>query len=55
MLYLKCKTCGVTFPSGIAMDKESFQSAMLRKNRHTCPSGHEHEYNKEDYFFKHPS
>jgi hypothetical protein len=52
MLYLKCKTCGTTFSSGIAMNEKSFQSTILLGNRHICPKGHEHRYNKEDYFFK---
>lgn len=55
LLYLKCKTCGVTFSSGIAMGEESFRSTILKRNRHTCPKRHEHEYNKEDYFFKRTS
>lgn len=52
MLYLKCKTCGTTFSSGFAMDEKSFQSTILQENKHICPKGHEHRYNKEHYFFK---
>ena len=55
VLYLKCKTCGSAFSSGVAMDERSFQSTVFRENRHTCSKGHEHGYNKGDYFFKRAS
>jgi hypothetical protein len=53
-LYLKCKekNCGVEFPSGIVMDRKSFETTILAGNYHTCPKGHTHQYNKKDYFFK---
>ena len=50
-LYLKCKTCGVEFVSGIACDKKSFQTLTLKGNYHTCPKGHTHQYDKKDYHF----
>jgi len=55
VLYVKCKTCGITFSSGIAIDEKSFQSVILKENKHTCPKGHVHGYNKGDYFFKRAS
>lgn len=51
-LQVKCKTCGVRFYSGIAMNKRSFETCMLSGNIHQCPQGHKHAYNKEDYFFQ---
>jgi len=52
MLYLKCKTCGAEFPSGMSFDKKSFETATLIGNYHTCPKGHTHPYDKKDYYFK---
>ena len=51
-LYLNCKTCGMEFASGIAMDEKSFASTQLSNNSHTCPMGHTNSYNKKDYHFK---
>ena len=53
-LYVRCKekNCEVEFASGLAMDKKSFETFTLIGNVHTCPNGHTHRYNKEDYFFK---
>lgn len=51
MLYLKCKTCGVKFASGIAADKKSFETLTLSNNSHQCSKGHVHSYNTKDYFF----
>jgi len=53
-LYVRCKElgCGVKFRSGISMDKQSFETATLISNYHTCPREHTHAYNKEDYFFQ---
>lgn len=51
MFYLICKTCGVKFASGISVDEESFKTLTLKDNRHECPKGHTHSYNKQDYFF----
>ena len=50
-LYLKCKKCGVRFPSGINIDKESFKTTMLIGNYHDCPNGHTEKYDKKDYFY----
>ena len=50
-LYLKCKTCGVKFESGIVMEKRGMEAARLIYNQHTCPNGHIHTYNKKDFFF----
>jgi len=49
LLYIKCKTCGVKFASGISIDKKSFETIGLKENYHICPKGHKHSYNKEDY------
>ena len=53
-LYVKCKekNCGIKFASCIAMDRKSFETFTLVGNYHICPKGHEHQYNKEDYFFQ---
>ena len=50
--YLRCKTCGIEFASGISTDKKSFETMALSKNQHTCPKGHTHAYDKKDYYFK---
>lgn len=50
-LYLKCKTCGVKFESGIVMEKRGLEAIKLVDNQHTCPNGHIHAYNKKDYFY----
>lgn len=52
MLYLRCKTCGVEFASGMSFDKTSFETAILKGNYQTCPKGHTHQYDKKDYYFK---
>jgi len=49
--YLKCKTCGVKFDSGIVMEKRGLESIKFVDNQHTCPKGHIHTYKKKDYFF----
>ncbi len=51
-LYLKCKTCQVEFPSGIASDRVSFMTLQLSAMGHVCPKGHTNQYDKSDYFFK---
>ena len=50
-LYLKCKTCGVKFESGVVMEKRGFEAIKLVENQHTCPNGHIHAYSKKDYFY----
>jgi hypothetical protein len=50
-LYLKCKTCGVKFESGIVMEKRGLEAIKLVDNQHTCPNGHIHTYSKKDYFY----
>jgi len=52
MLYLKCKTCGLEFASGMNFDKKSFETSILKANYHTCPKGHSNKYDKKDYYFK---
>jgi hypothetical protein len=51
MLFLKCKTCGMKFASGISVDAKSFETLTLINNQHECPKGHCHSYDKRDYFF----
>ena len=50
-LYIKCKTCGVKFDSGIVMEKRRLESIRLIDNQHTCPKGHINTYKKKDYFY----
>jgi len=52
MLYLKCKGCNVEFASGISIDEKSFETTVLKGNYHTCPKGHNNQYDKKDYYFK---
>jgi len=33
---VKCKKCGKTFPSGIAMDRASFETSVLKNNSFQC-------------------
>jgi DNA-directed RNA polymerase subunit RPC12/RpoP len=52
MLFLKCKTCGEKFASGISADEKSFKTLTLRNNTHQCPKcGQRHSYDTKDYFF----
>lgn len=51
-LYLKCKTCKTEFASGMNIDKKSFETTTLKGNYHVCPKGHNHSYDKKDYYFK---
>jgi len=51
MLHVRCKTCGREFASGMSFDEQSFNTAILPGNFHTCPTGHTHQYDKVDYFF----
>jgi len=51
-LELKCKTCGVQFKCGIAMSNKTFETSVLVANKHKCPNGHVHSYNKEDYIVR---
>jgi hypothetical protein len=51
-LYLRCKTCNVEFQAGVVFDKNNFEADALEMNRHTCPGGHTHQYNSEEYYVK---
>jgi hypothetical protein len=51
-LYLRCKTCGVEFQAGVVFDKNNFEADVLGLNSHTCPDGHTHQYDSEEYYFK---
>lgn len=51
-LDIKCKTCGIEFNSGIVMSRKTFKTAILKANKHQCPKGHVHSYDKEDYIAK---
>jgi hypothetical protein len=37
-LEVNCKGCGVSFPSPIAMDRSSFETATLTNNAYQCPA-----------------
>ena len=50
MLYIKCKTCGVEFPSGIRVNQTPIH---LEKKTHYCINGHANDYDQEDYYLKH--
>jgi len=51
-MMLRCKNCGTEFPSGIQMDKRSFESATLAANAEKCPACEQvRGYDKEEYFF----
>ena len=50
-LYLRCKTCGVKFASGIGADPKSFETLTLINNKHKCSNGHVNSYEKENYSF----
>ena len=53
MLYAKCKTCGIEFPSMIQCDKQIFRTLDLRDNGHSCPvCKHKNRYYKKDYYFR---
>lgn len=51
-LDVKCKTCEMKFNSGIVMSRKAFKTAILKANKHQCPKGHVHSYDKEDYIAK---
>ena len=50
MLYIKCKTCGVEFPSRIRV---SLATLHLENKTHVCINGHANGYDREDYYLKH--
>ena len=52
ILFLKCKSCNVTFSPKMTMDNKKFEKAILKYNSHKCPKGHLNLYNKDDYFFQ---
>jgi len=55
-LHLRCKTCGVEFPTNMSLDREVFEDERLEDiftgRSHTCPSGHTNQYERSDYHFK---
>ena len=51
-LYLTCKTCNTEFASGISVDEKSFETMVFSGNRHICPKGHTHAYDKNNYYFR---
>ena len=51
-LEVKCKTCGVIFSSGIMMSRRTFETVVLKANKHKCPKGHVNSYDKEDYILQ---
>lgn len=51
-LEVNCKSCGVSFPSPISMDRASFETATLTNNEYRCPTcGEMKTYSKDDHFF----
>jgi hypothetical protein len=52
MLYVKCKTCGEEFASGISISEKLLDRAPLSNTLHRCSKGHEHQYNKPDYYYR---
>jgi serine acetyltransferase len=52
MLYVRCKTCGLEFWSGIRCKKNIFAVLDLYGNQHPCPNGHKNRYDKKDYYYK---
>lgn len=51
ILYVKCKKCGLTFPSGMAMDRKTFESATISGQQYECRyCGKKHTYEKADHF-----
>jgi len=55
-LRLRCKTCGVEFPTNVSLDREVFEDERLEDiftgRSHTCPSGHTNQYERRDYLFE---
>ena len=50
-LYVRCKTCGLEFKTGIGATPESLRTSVFM-NPHICPSGHVHTYTTNEYFFE---
>jgi DNA-directed RNA polymerase subunit RPC12/RpoP len=51
-LAVKCKACGEEFPSPIAMDRGSFQTATLTDNQYQCAHCRQmRSYDKADHYF----
>lgn len=48
-LFVKCKTCGEWFASGIAQGPFEPNNLALNGNTHVCPRGHAHKYSGVDY------
>ncbi len=49
-LWVRCRTCGNAFDSGLRMDRASFERGTLAANYHLCPHcGARETYRKEDY------
>ena len=52
MLYVKCKTCGEEFASGLSIPKSVIDKVPLTNTLHRCSKGHEHHYDKADHYYK---
>lgn len=49
MVMIKCPKTGKPLPTGIAMDKKSFESSSMSNNSVGCPHcGESHVWNKRD-------
>ena len=55
-LFVKCKTCGIWFNTGL--ESANLHGLNDEGRVHKCPLGHEHKYSKADYkseeFFNRP-
>ena len=51
-LYVKCKTCEEEFWSGLSIPKSVFDKVPLENTMNRCSKGHEHNYEKTDYYYK---
>lgn len=51
MVMIKCPKTGKDVPTGIAMDKKSFDTSQMSGNRLRCPHcGDTHVWNKSDAY-----
>ncbi len=51
-LYVKCKTCGEEFESGLSIPKAVFYKVPITYALHRCSKNHENHYEKEDHYYK---
>jgi len=51
-LYVKCKTCGEEFDSGLSIPKSVLDKVELSNTMHRCSKNHENHYDKPDHYYK---